>query len=85
MPNKERCIIRKGVFLETVLEINDKFVFVSLDVDLYDPTLAGLEFFIPNMVKGGIILVHYYFQMSILVLNMLLLKLKNNMILKQSL
>ncbi|WP_175282566.1 TylF/MycF/NovP-related O-methyltransferase [Gluconobacter morbifer] len=37
-----------------------RFSFVHLDVDLHDATLAGLEFFYPRMVPGGIILTHDY-------------------------
>ena len=36
------------------------FSFVSLDVDLYQPTLCGLKFFYPRMSKGGVIMVHDY-------------------------
>lgn len=35
-----------------------RFAFVHLDADLYEPTLAGLEFFYQRMVPGGFILVH---------------------------
>ena len=31
-------------------------------MDLYEPTLKGLEFFYPKLVKGGVILVHDYFK-----------------------
>ena len=33
---------------------------VSLDVDLYDPTLAGLRWFYPRLNAGGYIFVHDY-------------------------
>ena len=61
MPHPERAVIRRGYFPETASNINDKFVFANLDFDLYNPTLAGLEFFYSKMVRGGIILVHDYF------------------------
>lgn len=35
-----------------------RFSFVHLDVDLYDSTLAGLTYFYPRMVPGGIIVSH---------------------------
>jgi len=35
-----------------------RFSFVHLDVDLHDATLAGLEYFYPRMVPGGVILTH---------------------------
>ena len=40
---------------------NEHFCFVSLDTDLHDPILSGLEFFYPRMVNGGVILVDDYF------------------------
>lgn len=36
-------------------------MFVSLDFDLYNPTLEGLRFFYPRMLKHGVILVDDYF------------------------
>jgi O-methyltransferase len=51
----------EGLFPDTSLPVKDKrFTFVHLDCDLYDGTKAGLEFFYPRMVKGGIIIVHDY-------------------------
>jgi O-methyltransferase len=37
-----------------------RFSLVHLDGDLYSSTLAGLEFFFPRMVPGGIIIAHDY-------------------------
>jgi O-methyltransferase len=37
-----------------------RFSLVHLDADLYSSTLAGLEFFYPRMVPGGIIITHDY-------------------------
>ena len=31
-----------------------------MDADLYNPTKAGLEFFYPRLVPGGVIIVHDY-------------------------
>lgn len=61
MPHRENCIVKKGYFPETVGGIEDDFVYVSLDMDLYQPTLAGIEYFYPRMVDGGIIAIHDYF------------------------
>lgn len=62
MPNKNNVEIRKGHFPDTVTRLNDeKFIFVNLDFDLYAPTLDGLKFFYPRLVKNGIILIHDYF------------------------
>ena len=38
----------------------DTFALVSIDVDLCNPTKAGLEFFYPRLTPGGVILVHDY-------------------------
>ena len=53
--------IIKGKFPDTAKEITSRsFKFVHLDTDIYPPTKAGLEYFFPKMVEGGIILVHDY-------------------------
>jgi O-methyltransferase len=39
---------------------NVKFCFVSLDVDLAQPTAQGLNFFYERLVPGGVIIVHDY-------------------------
>lgn len=64
MPFASNCLIRKGYFPETTADINDNFLFVSLDMDLYKPTLEGLIFFYPKLVMGGCILIHDYFMAS---------------------
>jgi O-methyltransferase len=60
MRNANKCIVKKGCFPETVKDIEDKFVFVSVDCDLYAPIYAALEYFYPRLVKGGYIFVHDY-------------------------
>lgn len=64
MPNKDVVEIRKGYFPETTLGIDEYFVFVNLDMDLYKPTIEGLRFFYPRMRDGGVILIHDYFTES---------------------
>jgi hypothetical protein len=56
------CHYRVGYFPETVEaeEKELKFSIVSLDADLYNPTLAGLEFFYPRLEEGGYIMIHEY-------------------------
>ena len=61
MQNRENCVIKKGWFPEVMKNTEDIFCFVSLDMDLYEPTLEGLWLFYPRMSEGGIILVHDYF------------------------
>jgi O-methyltransferase len=57
----ERCIVRKGYFPETaILENSNTFAFVSIDMDLYAPIRAGLEFFYSRLAKGGCIFLHDY-------------------------
>ena len=61
MPYKDCCIIMKGLFPETAkLLTEEKFCFVSLDADLYQPTIDGLNYFYPRLVTGGYIMVHDY-------------------------
>jgi hypothetical protein len=40
--------------------VDRSFCFVHIDVDLYEPTLASLEFFGPRLVSGGIIVCDDY-------------------------
>lgn len=62
MTFKENCIIKKGFFPDTAVGLeNNKFIFTNLDCDLYEPILAGLKFFVPRTVSGGVVLVHDYF------------------------
>ena len=58
MPFPKQCVVKKGFFPETTAGIEDSFVFVSLDTDLYEPIYQGLLYFYPRMVKGGYIFVH---------------------------
>lgn len=65
MPHREKCIIRKGYFPDTAIGLeHEKYAFVNIDVDLYKPILAGLEYFWPRMVDNGYIFVHDYFSFS---------------------
>ncbi|MEC0129070.1 TylF/MycF/NovP-related O-methyltransferase [Paenibacillus pabuli] len=59
--NPSRCVVKKGYFPETTDGLEtEQFAFVSLDVDLYEPILAGLEYFYPRLSPGGYIFVHDY-------------------------
>jgi len=60
MKYKENCIIKKGYFPQTTEGVNEKYVFVSIDVDLYEPTYNGLCYFYERLEKGGYIFVHDY-------------------------
>ncbi|MCX6281610.1 MAG: class I SAM-dependent methyltransferase [Bacteroidetes bacterium] len=53
--------VQQGYFPASALKlVHEKFALVNIDVDLYNPTKAGLEFFYPRLCPGGIILVHDY-------------------------
>lgn len=62
LPHPERAVFHKGYFPESAKGLTEeRFLFVSLDFDLYNPTLEGLRLFYPRMVKDGVILVDDYF------------------------
>ncbi|GHS95898.1 hypothetical protein AGMMS50276_13240 [Synergistales bacterium] len=58
LPFPEKTVFKRGVFPETASGLDEEFCFVSLDADLYQPTLEGLEYFYPRLGKGGVILLH---------------------------
>lgn len=50
-----------GYFPSTSEKLKEeKYAFVHLDVDLYQPTLAGLTYFYSRLSPGGLLLVHDY-------------------------
>lgn len=55
-----------GFFPDTASELPDGigFSLVNLDMDVYASTKAGLEYFYPRMVRGGVIICHDYFSQS---------------------
>ena len=62
MPHPEHVIVRQGFFPETAVYEGEgpAFALVSLDPDLYAPTLEGLRYFYPRISPGGMIVVHDY-------------------------
>ncbi|MDR1653378.1 MAG: TylF/MycF family methyltransferase [Prevotellaceae bacterium] len=60
MKHRENVIIKKGFFPDTATGVEDKFAFVSIDADLFDPIYQGLRFFYENLTRGGVIFVHDY-------------------------
>lgn len=62
MPNKERCVICKGLFPGTVTSSieQERFAFVSIDVDFEKSIYEGLKFFYPRLSDGGYIFIHDY-------------------------
>ncbi|MFY8161385.1 MAG: TylF/MycF/NovP-related O-methyltransferase [Candidatus Kapaibacteriota bacterium] len=59
--NTKDVIVRKGYFPETAIGLeNERFAFVMIDFDKYEPTVAALNLFYPLMSKGGFIFIHDY-------------------------
>jgi predicted O-methyltransferase YrrM len=57
----ENVQVLKGRFEDRCNELEDqRFAFVHLDVDIYYPTKAGLDFFSRRLLSGGIIVVDDY-------------------------
>lgn len=57
--------IHKGCFPECAGIIEDRFCFVNLDMDLYQPQLEGLRYFWNKMEPGGVILLHDYYHQAL--------------------
>jgi O-methyltransferase len=52
-------IVKPGIFPTTAADLTDnKFAFVSLDCDLYEPIRDGWKFFYPRMSQGGYVFLH---------------------------
>ena len=61
LKNYKNVFFYPGLFPESAKSLPQRrFSFVHLDVDLYESTLAGLEYFYPRLIPGGIILSHDY-------------------------
>ena len=60
MKYPENCVICKGYFPDTIPDEDISFALVSLDVDMYRPTLEGLRYFYSRLVPGGYIMIHDY-------------------------
>jgi O-methyltransferase len=61
MKYPNNVVIKKGWFPETGKGLEaERFVFVSLDADLYEPTYQGLKFFYEKLVPGGYIFIDDY-------------------------
>jgi len=51
--------IFKGNFADISSQIPEqKYALVSIDADLAAPTIAGLQYFWPRLLPGGVIVVH---------------------------
>ncbi|MDR0606604.1 MAG: TylF/MycF family methyltransferase [Bacteroidales bacterium] len=61
MKHKEKIVVRKGIFPDTLMGLEQEFAFVSIDVDLYNPTLEGLKYFYPRLSKHGLIFIRGFY------------------------
>lgn len=58
---ESNLIVKKGYFPDTTMGLQDEiYSFVSIDVDLYTPTIEGLRYFYKRLSQGGYILIHDY-------------------------
>lgn len=61
MPYPDKCRICKGFFPKTTKGVEEeKFAFVSIDVDFEQSIFEGLKFFYPRLNNGGVIFIHDY-------------------------
>ena len=59
--SSSKFVFHQGYFPESTKDMGEmKFALVNMDVDLYNPTKAGLEYFYPRLSKGGVIIIHDY-------------------------
>ncbi len=57
----DRVVLHKGWIPDRFPEVeNERFSLVHVDVDLYEPTMAAIEFFYPRVNSGGVILCDDY-------------------------
>jgi hypothetical protein len=53
--------LHQGIIPETFKGLeNTKIAFAHLDMDLYEPTKASLEFVLPRLLKGGVVIIDDY-------------------------
>ena len=56
----ERVQIVEGYFPESFAQNNERFCFVSVDLNLYDPVRSALDIFYEKLASGGYILISDY-------------------------
>ena len=57
----DQVYFHKGLFPDSTRDVDEsQYAFVHLNVDLYEGTLACLEYFYPRMTPGSVILSHDY-------------------------
>lgn len=56
----DNVIMKQGLFPESLDGLDEKFAFVSIDVDFEESIYEGLKYFYPRVSAGGYIFVHDY-------------------------
>ena len=61
-PKNDNIVPVEGVFPASIPEnfSGKKFSFIHIDMDLFEPTLAALDYFYPKISKGGYLIIHDY-------------------------
>ncbi|HWB14082.1 MAG TPA: TylF/MycF/NovP-related O-methyltransferase [Pirellulales bacterium] len=58
---QEQVYFHPGLFPDSARDVEEsQYAFVHFDVDLYEGTLACLEYFYPRMTPGGVMISHDY-------------------------
>lgn len=60
MVYRDKVVIKQGLFPKSLNGLEDKFCFVSIDVDLEDSIYECMKYFYPRLLPGGYIFVHDY-------------------------
>lgn len=56
----DNVVMKQGFFPESLDGLDEKFAFVSIDVDFEESIYEGLKYFYPRVSEGGYIFVHDY-------------------------
>lgn len=56
----DKIVIKQGLFPDSLGQMEDRFCFVSLDMDFEESIYQGLIYFYPRLEKGGYIFIHDY-------------------------
>lgn len=60
MSRLDKIVIKQGLFPDSLGQMEDRFCFVSLDMDFEESIYQGLIYFYPRLEKGGYIFIHDY-------------------------
>lgn len=60
MQYPENLIIKQGFFPASINGLEDRFAFVSIDVDFEESIYQALQYFYPRLNEGGYLFVHDY-------------------------